>query len=153
LLGKQSMYEHSMKAPLMIVGPDIPQDKQLSMPVYIQDFVATALELAKVEKPDHVEFKSLLPLIRGERAQQYPVIYGAYEMNKQRMIRKDELKLIYYPHGEHYLMFNVVNDPQEQINLVDHPEYSQQIASLKMELQALMKRMDDPMLATAQTSQ
>ncbi|MEZ6137615.1 MAG: sulfatase-like hydrolase/transferase [Pirellulaceae bacterium] len=146
LLGKQSMYEHSMKAPLILVGPGIPANQQIDTPVYVQDFVATALELANIEQPAHVEFQSLLPLVRGDRKQQYPAIYGAYEMNKQRMIRQGEYKLIYYPAGEHYLLFNVVDDPQEQINLADHPEYAGVIRELKAELHKLMLAMDDPLL-------
>jgi arylsulfatase A-like enzyme len=38
------MYEHSLKAPLIVVGPDIPAGKRIDTPVYVQDFVATALE-------------------------------------------------------------------------------------------------------------
>jgi arylsulfatase A-like enzyme len=90
LLGKQNMYEHSLKAPLLVAGPGIPAGQRIETPVYIQDFVATALEWAGVRQPKHVEFKSLLPLIRGERKVQYDLIYGAYEKKRQRMVRLSE---------------------------------------------------------------
>lgn len=46
LLGKQNMYEHSLKAPLLIAGPGIPAGKRIDTPVYIQDFVATGASLS-----------------------------------------------------------------------------------------------------------
>ncbi len=147
LLGKQSMYEHSMKAPLIVVGPGIPENRRITAPVYIQDFVPTALELAGVEKPEHVEFRSLLPLIRGERAEQYELIYGAYREDKQRMVRRGDLKLIYYPGAEKYLLFDLSVDPQERSDLSESAELADQLPSLKRDLRMLMQQMDDPLLA------
>jgi arylsulfatase A-like enzyme len=147
LLGKQSMYEHSMKAPLMVVGPGIPAGKRIDTPVYVQDFTATALEWAGVKQPEHVEFKSLLPLIRGERDSQYDLIYGAYESNKQRMVRKDNWKLIHYPGVDQYLLFNLQADPAETHDLAADPSLEQKLAELKVDLHTIMDRMGDPMLA------
>ncbi len=146
LLGKQSMYEHSMKAPLMVVGPGIPAGQRLPMPVYVQDFGATALEWAGVEKPEYYEFKSLLPLIRGERVVQHAPIYGAYEMSKQRMIRDGNLKLIHYPASDTYRLFDVVQDPHEMADLAGQPAYADKVAELKVQLGELMAAMDDPMI-------
>jgi len=47
------------------------------------------LELAGVRIPEQVQFKSLLPLIRGERIQNYPTMCGGY-IDLQRMIRMGE---------------------------------------------------------------
>ncbi len=152
LLGKQSMFEHSMKAPLLVVGPGIPQGKRIDTPVYVQDFMATALDWAAIEKPEHVEFKSLMPLIEGQSDQQYPLIYGAYEMKKQRMVRNGNHKLIYYPAAEKYMLFDVVNDPHEVQDLSESPDHSQLLASLKVDLQTIMTAMDDPMLAEKPTA-
>lgn len=147
LLGKQSMYEHSMKAPLIVVGPGIPAGKRIETPVYVQDFVATALDWANVEKPEHVEFQSLLPLIRGERDEQYELIYGAYEMEKQRMVRKGDFKLIHYPKNDKFLMFNVVSDPHELEDLAELPEFEDRLNEMKADLKELMESMGDPMLS------
>ncbi len=147
LLGKQSMFEHSMKAPLLVVGPGIPAGKRIDTPVYVQDFMATALDWAGVAKPAHVEFQSLLPLIRGEREQQYELIYGAYEKKKQRMVRRGDYKLIHYPAIDKYLMFDVVNDPHELKDLAEAAEHAERLIELKADLLKIMTSMDDPMLA------
>lgn len=150
LIGKQNMYEHSMKAPLMVAGPDIPAGNVIDVPVYVQDFTATAFEIAGIDKPEHVEFKSLLPLIHEERGTQYDEIYGAFQSGLQRMIRKDEYKLIHYPAVDEYLLFNLVTDPYEIEDLSKLPELGSKLSSLKLQLRDLMAKMDDPMLSEAE---
>ena len=147
LLGKQNMYEHSLKAPLIVVGPNIPAGKRIDTPVYIQDFVATALEWAQVPQPEHVEFKSLLPLIRGERTQQYELMYGAYELNRQRMVRHGNMKLIHYPVVDKCELYDLSQDPLEVNDLCQSVEHVQTLSDLRSDLMSLMRSMDDPMLA------
>ncbi|HBE68893.1 MAG TPA: choline-sulfatase [Planctomycetaceae bacterium] len=146
LLGKQNMYEHSMKAPLLVVGPGIPSGKQIETPVYIQDFATTAVDWAGIQKPDHFEFKSLLPIINGDKQVQYEHIYGAYIKDKQRMIREGDYKLIYYPGGDIYRLFNVAADPHEMHDLAESKSQAPRLAELKLKLEQLMKEMNDPLL-------
>ncbi|MCA9128522.1 MAG: sulfatase-like hydrolase/transferase [Planctomycetales bacterium] len=151
LLGKQSMYEHSMKAPLLVVGPGVDANKTIATPVYVQDFAATALDIAGIEKPNSFEFNSLLPIIDGKMLEQYPEIYGAYETDLQRMIRVGDFKLIHYPGNDAYLLFNVVDDPGELRDLGAEPEFAELLAKLKVQLEVLMKKMDDPLLSKQAT--
>ncbi|MEO1451814.1 MAG: sulfatase-like hydrolase/transferase, partial [Bacteroidota bacterium] len=62
LLGKQSMFEHSVKVPFIVSGPGFPAGTKVDHPIYLQDLMATSLDLAGVEKPAYVEFESVLPL-------------------------------------------------------------------------------------------
>ena len=110
--------------------------------MYLQDAMATSLELAGVKKPDHVEFKSLLPLIKGEREVQYESIYGKY-IDHQRMISKGDWKLISYPHYQKLRLYNIGKDPQEMKDLAMNPEYTSVIAGLKADLKQLQKEMGD----------
>ena len=122
LLGKQSMYDHSMRVPLLIIGPDIPENRKLEMQVYLQDLMATSLDLACVEKPEYVDFNSLMPLIDGsEKKSPYSEIYGAYT-NRQRMIRSGSYKLIFYPEAGVYRLYDMLNDPAEINDLAGLPE-------------------------------
>ena len=61
LLGKQNMYDHSMRVPLIVKGNDIAANARNNTPVYLQDVMPTTLELAGSQVPEHVQFKSLLP--------------------------------------------------------------------------------------------
>jgi len=90
------MFEHSITAPLIVNGPNIPRGKRINSPVYIQDIIPTTLELSGLRKPKQVQFKNLLTLISGDTKKSYDAIYGVY-MNVQRMVHKDNYKLIYFP--------------------------------------------------------
>ncbi|HAV61561.1 MAG TPA: choline-sulfatase, partial [Verrucomicrobiales bacterium] len=57
LLGKQNMYEHSLRPPLIVAGPGIPRGRRIEARVYLQDIMPTTLELAGAPVPDHVEFR------------------------------------------------------------------------------------------------
>lgn len=142
LMGKQNMFEHSMKSPLILTGPGIPAGEIIGTPVYLQDIMPTSLQMAGIEIPDSVDFKSLLPLIRGKQERQYKAIYGAY-LNVQRMVRKDDYKLIYYPKIDKTLLFNLKNDPKEMRNLADDPKYSRKLSELMQTLRELQSEMGD----------
>jgi arylsulfatase A-like enzyme len=96
LIGKQNMYDHSVRVPFLVVGPGVKAGTLNDAPIYLQDIMPTALELAGAPKPDHVDFNSLMPLLRGEKKQNYDLIYGGYK-GLQRMITKGEWKLIHSP--------------------------------------------------------
>ncbi|GIW81974.1 MAG: hypothetical protein KatS3mg105_3781 [Gemmatales bacterium] len=51
LLGKQSLYEHSMKSPLVFAGPGIPRNKSSNALVYLLDIFPTICELAGRASP------------------------------------------------------------------------------------------------------
>jgi arylsulfatase A-like enzyme len=142
LVGKQSMYDHSMRVPFFISGPGIQANQSFDMPIYLQDAMATTLDLAQIEKPSYVEFNSVVPLIRGEKTVQYDFIYGKY-MNFQRMIQKGDYKLIMYPYAKVSLLFNLAKDPLEMNDLASNPEYASKLAELKMNFIGLQKTMGD----------
>ncbi|MEM9928756.1 MAG: sulfatase-like hydrolase/transferase, partial [Bacteroidota bacterium] len=139
LLGKQNLYDHSVRVPLMISGPDIPQGETNPADVYLQDVMATALDLAGVAKPDYVEFNSLLPLLT-ETSGGLPAVYGAY-VDLQRSIRKDGYKLLVYPKVPEVKLFDLQNDPEEINNLAAaQPE---RVAALFAGLLELQQQMGD----------
>ncbi|QDT69727.1 Arylsulfatase [Planctomycetes bacterium MalM25] len=120
LIGKQNMYEHSVRAPLILTGPGIPAGEKRDAPVYIQDLVPTTLDLAGAETPASMQFKSLLPLIRNEVTQTHEAIYGGY-LKLQRMVRKGDYKAIHYPTIAKTRLYNLNEDPQEMHDLAEDP--------------------------------
>ena len=146
LLGKQNMFEHSMRAPLIVSGPGVPRGERNHTPVYLQDIMPSALDAAGIRIPDHVRFRSLLPLIAGERAEQYPAIYGAY-MNRQRMIADEGWKLVWYPKIGKRLLFHLEEDPHEMRDLAEDPKYAGKLAEMTAALAALQAEIGDPLEA------
>ncbi len=149
LMGKQNMYDHSMRVPLLIAGPGIPKGKKVDEDVFLQDIMATALDVAKIKKPEFVEFNSLLPLVQNkEPKSELNGVYGAY-LELQRMIRKDGFKLIVYPKANKILLFDLIKDPEEVNNLAEKVAYSFKVKSLLEELKQLQKEYEDPLDLTA----
>lgn len=145
LMGKQNMYDHSMRVPLMVVGPGIARGEKLSQQVYLQDVMATTLELAGKEKNKDVAFNSLVPYMTGERSESaYSSIYGCY-MDLQRMVRTDKYKLILYPKAQKVLLFDLMKDPEEQNDVSDLPAYESVRKSLMKELARQQKELKDPL--------
>ena len=143
LFGKQNMYEHSLRVPLVVVGPGVAKGKKIDAPVYLQDIMPTSLELAGVAKPDYVDFHSLLPLLRGETdTHAYSARYGAY-LALQRAVVHDGWKLIVYPKAEVVRLYHVADDPKELHDLAADPAQAQRVRELFARLLALQEDLDD----------
>lgn len=146
LLGKQNMYEHSMKPPLLVVGPDVPQNERRDAIVYLQDIMATTLDLAGVEKPAYVDFNSLMPLIRDPLSRgSYKEVYGVFNINYQRMIRVGNHKLIVYPEANVVRLYDLASDPLETNDIAANPEFKPLIRRLFKRLLQVQADMQDPL--------
>lgn len=142
LIGKQNMYEHSMRVPLIVSGPGIEAGQRLDAPVYLQDIMPTTLGIADAPVGDEVEFQDLLPIINAEVDSKYESIYGAY-VDLQRMIIRDNIKLIAYPKVPVLRMFDIENDPLEMNDLATNPEFAGLRDELFNELADLQLEMGD----------
>jgi len=121
LLGKQNMYDHSIRVPFVVAGPQIEAGEKIASPIYIQDIVPTALEVAGAEIPKHIQYRSFKPVLRGESAGR-PHIYNAYLADAQRALTKDGHKLILYPDGKIARLYDLENDPFETTDLLEKGE-------------------------------
>lgn len=144
-LGKQNLYDHSIRPPMIILGPDLPKGKKVDADVYLQDAMATAIDLTGAKKPSYIEFNSFLDIAKGDRKEShYKSVYGAY-LSVQRMIRKDGYKLLIFPEIEKVLLYDLKNDPEEMTDIANNPENKEKVKSLFKELLQLQKEMDDPL--------
>jgi arylsulfatase A-like enzyme len=86
--------------------------------------MATALDLAGAEKPKHVFYNSLRPLLSGEQKQSsYESVYGAY-LELQRSVTHEGWKLIAYPKAKVLRLYHLTEDPQEMNDLAAKPEHA-----------------------------
>ena len=112
LMGKQNMYDHSVRMPWIIAGPGVPAGKKVDTPIYLQDAMATSFDIAGIKKPEHVEYSSVLPLLKDGAKPHYDGIYGAYLKN-QRAVTLDGHKLILYPKAKVARLYDLKTDPLE----------------------------------------
>ena len=149
LFGKQNMYDHSVRVPFIVVGPGVKADHQVSQPIYLQSVMPTTLALAGVDRPPHVEFQNLIPLLDGKTSQ-LKEIYGAY-LSLQRSIRTEKYKLIAYPKAGVLRLYDVVADPLERNDLIDDPDMKKVTRDLFERLVLLQQRMNDDLDLSALT--
>jgi len=111
LMGKQNLYDDSMRAPLVLCGPGVPHGSSDAL-VYLFDLYPTICELVGVEAPPSVEGRSLVPILRGERDAVRDSIFTAY-LDVQRAVRDERWKLIRYPLVNVTQLFDLEADPHE----------------------------------------
>ena len=142
LMGKQNLYDHSVRVPLMVLGPGVAKGKQIATPVYLQDIMPSTLELGGVRKPEWVQFQSLMPRVRADGRESYDAIYGAY-LGVQRMVSDEGYKLLLYPKAKKVRLYNLKADPLEMKDLADEPASKPIIKRLFATLLRLQKEAGD----------
>ncbi len=71
------------------------------------------MQLLECKKPDHVQFKDIMPLCSGKNnTPPYKEIYGAY-LDAQRSITVGNEKLLVYPNVPTVRVYDLLNDPLE----------------------------------------
>lgn len=150
LFGKQNLYEHSLRVPFLVKGPGVAAGGRIGSPIYLQDAMATALELAGAEASPHDDFRSVLPLLRGDpEAPVREAIYGAY-LDLQRAVVHEGWKLILYPEARVARLYRLAEDPMEKIDLAGDPAHAARKKALFAKLRELQREFDDPLdLSTA----
>lgn len=146
LMGKQNLYEHTFRVPLLLRGPGIPRGQRLDAACYLRDLFPTTCELAGVAIPETVQGRSLAPILSGKAKSVHPHVIG-YFTNTQRAIRDDRWKLIWYPQAKRDQLFDLSNDPDELRDLASEPRHAGKVTELKAKLEAWLKENGDPLLA------
>lgn len=151
LMGKQNLYEHSIRVPFLLTGPGVPESRRVEQPVAQYDVYPTLCELAEVPIPETVESRSLVPLLTTD-APQREFVCSLYK-DVQRGISDGRWKLIRYyrterggGRGEDRLqLFDLESDPAETQDLAHRPEHRERLTRLAAALERWMREVRDPL--------
>lgn len=134
LFGKQNLYEHSIRVPLLISGPEIPKNERRTEPVYIADIFPTILDYLDIDIPDTCHTKSLVETFTKEIRIRESL--NLRYRNHIAGIKKDGFKLIKYllENETKYSLFNLNDDPNELIDIADDSKYINILEELQSEL-------------------
>jgi arylsulfatase A-like enzyme len=165
LRGKVFLYEPSIHIPLVIYDPRLKKDKAAKSNelVALVDLAPTLLGLAGVEAPDNMQGQDLMPLIKKQNVewrqelflenlmtiQNYPRM-EAVRTHEWKYIRyfdkKNEGKYVDYIDasikGEQPIyeeLFDLMNDPEERVNLISDPTKSKVVDKLRKRNASLVK--------------
>ena len=172
LQGKQNLYEHTWRVPMIVKGPGIEPGSRAQGNVYLLDVLATLCDLAQVTAPATSEGLSFAPVLEGERETVRDVLYGAYcggTKPGMRCVRRGDWKLIKYDTLEGAVhetqLFDLSRNPSELIqehhaeavcaltghvpeahqkNLAGDPRHATRLAEMEALLLAEMVRLEDP---------
>jgi len=119
------LYDVTLHVPLILRGPGIPAGRRVRGYTLHEDFMPTVLDLLGIETDIPFDGKSVLPLIRGERASNHTEFYIT-ECTWQRKHgwRTPQWKFFeaLEPdfHGKPPVeLYNLVDDPEENRNLAE----------------------------------
>ena len=130
LMGKQNCYEHTLKVPLIFAGPGVEAGESEAF-AYLHDIYPTICDLVGAPVPDGLEGRSLVPIMRGERATVRDTVFLGY-MGVQRAVRRGNWKLIHYPEIGRAQLFDLAEDPDELNDLAQDPAHAKTVARLRV---------------------
>ena len=96
LLGKQNLYEHSIRVPMIISGKSVPKGTIYNGFNYLSDITPTVLNYLNIPNPKSVEAKSLFPVFKSPNLIIRKSIYNIYGNWLRSVKTLDGYKLIVY---------------------------------------------------------
>ncbi|MFI3207377.1 MAG: sulfatase-like hydrolase/transferase, partial [Clostridia bacterium] len=135
MFGKQNLYEHSVRVPLIFSGKGIEKNVKTDSLVYLYDIFPTLCDILEIKKPDSVLGQSFANVLADNSEKARECLYLSY-IDKIRAVTKNGYKYMEHRHeGLHTCqLFNVEKDPYETMNLY-YDENSQDILKdLQLEL-------------------
>ncbi|MCC6162717.1 MAG: sulfatase-like hydrolase/transferase [Acidobacteria bacterium] len=150
LLGKQSVFEHSTRVPLVIAGPGVPAGRSSEALSYLYDLFPTLAEAAGIATPDGLDGTSLLPVVQQRQERVRDSLFTVYTKT-QRAVQDGRWKLVAYPVPGYLQLFDLRTDPFEMTNLIDRPDSAAHVARLQTLMREWQSRQGDtvPVPATS----
>jgi choline-sulfatase len=141
---KGNMLEASVGVPLIIhmPGNKLKERKIITENVSHVDLVATLLEASGIPKSEHMAGYDMLPLMKGKQNWKNHSVFSEYYTSgpnpTKLMLRKGDYKLTYNAETGYGMfemkLFNIREDPWEQNDLSENPEYAVQMMEMSDEL-------------------
>lgn len=148
---KRWMFEESFRMPFVVRWPGVisARSKPTELIQNI-DYAPTFLDVAGLDVPDHVQGRSLVPLMKGDAVDWRESLYYAYyELGEHAVpqhfgVRTQRHKLMYFPRTDEWNLFDLQSDPREMTSVHDQAAYRQTREQLTAEFQRLRRHFDAP---------
>lgn len=160
LQGKQNLYEHTWRVPMVVKGPGIKPGVRVPGNIYLGDLLATFCDLTGIAPPETNQGTSFKPVLLGEKQTIRDTLYGVYNGGDKpgmRSVKQGDWKLIEYESTSSGVretqLFNLKENPHELIaehknpkatNLAKDPQHAAKLAEMRALLLAEMRRLNDP---------
>ena len=147
---KRFMYEESLEMPMLMQYPKkIKKGTTVDALTQNLDFAPTFLDFAGAEIPEDMQGKSMKPLLTGNTDQNFreAIYYHYYDFPAFHMVKRHygirtaRYKLMhFYDDIDTWEMYDLKEDPSEENNIYDHPEYAELQKELHQKLEDLQSK-------------
>lgn len=152
LAGKWFMHEESIRMPLLVYDPRLPESRRgqrLDEMVLNIDVAPTVLDMAGIEAPEEMQGRSLVPLLEGKDPDWRDEFFYEHTFDHPRIpksegVRTGRWKYVRYTSVEppYEALFDLKTDPHEERNLADDPEHADKLADMRQRWRAWRRRVE-----------
>lgn len=135
-LGKEDIYEHGIRIPLIMAGPEIAENTRNDAYVYLYDIFPTLCDKVGIDVPASVDGKSFAHLLDGKHGENFrDELYLIFD-KFVRGVKDDNYKLIEYRNGDNdedkwTFLYDIKNDPWETNNLAMAESYKEKVMEMR----------------------
>ena len=142
LIGKQNLYEHSLRVPLIIAGLGIPAGTKTDAMCHLYDVLPTLGKLCGVANKEPSEAREFSATLRDPaHASRSELVFGYRTV--QRAIRDGQWKLIRYPQINKTQLFDLQTDPFELHDLAGKTKSTAKVQELMSRLEKALEQYGD----------
>lgn len=144
-LGKEDIYEHGVRIPLIMAGPEIAENVRNDAYVYLYDIFPTLCEKVGIDIPNSVDGKSFAHLLDGNHGESFrDELYLIFD-NFVRGVKDENYKLIEYRNGDEdadkwTFLYDIKSDPWETVNLANDEKYKNKVIEMR---EKILKHRDE----------
>ena len=139
--GKWSHYEESLRVPLIVMDPRVPQAQRgqvTDAPALNLDLPATFLDWAGVDVPKRYQGRSLKSIVASGKPHDWrKETFHEHFAVRNRIpafegLRNERFKYVrYFDHGNHEFLHDLKNDPNELVNLANDPQHAHTLRAMR----------------------
>ena len=121
---KMSLFEESVRVPLILSGPGVSQGFTTATPVELVDLYPTLVDLAGVDAPRGLNGLSLVPFLKGSKARRERPAYTIVRRGESRFgrsVRTANFRYTEWDGEELAQLYDHREDPLEYRNLAQEP--------------------------------
>ena len=118
---KHALFRTSLNAPLILRAPGYKSGQRSSALVEFVDIYPTLCELAGIEAPDHLQGRSLVPVLKNPNAEFKQAIFSRYQSGEA--VKTKNLSYAQWPGGAE-MLYDHDNDLDENVNRAKDSKYA-----------------------------
>lgn len=126
---KGTLWDESHRVPFIIAAPGVTKPGSISdTPVSTLDIYATLTELTNLDKPEHVQGTSLVPILKDPNKSSNRAVVST-SLFRTHVVSGERYRYLSYQDGSEEL-YDIKNDPHQWYNLASDPALAEEKAAL-----------------------